>query len=223
MQPVKKKRGRPPQHDALASAAAPGTAVGALRNSNNNHEVVLMACGCEVAGHKRLLQYTSAHRDMRRWKKKYGGSVPYPGLHCKRCWGDGEGEKKAASVLEQEGYATLSAVCPGEIWAECSLLGKSVDVYVPRLRLAVEVDGEQHFRNAGAAGRDDAFDLAVVQNRGQGRVKGLVRLHYSDALCYGGGDAWKAAVAQAMHACRSRQVQCFVFYSRAYGRAPLWL
>ena len=162
-----------------------------------------------------MLQYTSAHRDMRRWKKKYGGSVPYPGLHCKRCWGDGEGERKAASVLEQEGYAILSEVCPGEIWAECPLFGKSVDVYVPGLRLAVEVDGEQHFRDAGAAGRDDAFDLAVVQNRGQGRVKGLVRLHYIDALCHGGGNAWKAAVAQAMHACRSRQVQCFVFYSRA--------
>ena len=105
----------------------------------------------------------------------------------------------------------------GPVVLEACLLpgsSKPFDMWLPRWRIAVEVDGEQHFRGAmhstSAAAqyaRDRAVDAACRQQRLR-----LLRCHYQDDR------QWGSAAQRAVAAVKANPHCSFVYCTGSYRR-----
>lgn len=140
------------------------------------------------------------------------------------------------STHELACYRMLSQVFPAlhfdieiQVVLACGIK-RTVDVHIPKLGLAIQVDGKQHFismtdreirRTSKAAtdsadmqyDRDRKFDAAVISSAGKG-IKGLLRLHYSDQTDQ---LVWQACTAAAIDMCKDPHVCSFVMYTPSFS------
>jgi len=189
-------------------------------NSSNNKQILVVRLYC--GAHNKHLMLRSLVRSAQRAAERaerdedgQGGPCP-PVLYCKIC-DQLQGLGPAASHFEQRLYGLMAArFADHPMVQEACVLGRVVDVWISNLRLAIMVDGQQHFQDGkrSQAASDAEFNQAVITGRGQ-EVRGLLRLHYTDTLT-----EWHAKIARALACARDARTQCFVMFSAAYGCSP---
>ncbi len=197
--------------DASNSSAAGAAPVG-----------LLLAC----RKHARVLQFRSAAKQARRHlhssEEAAGGAgntaAQQAALYCKRC------DAPAAHTLRSSGVLVAKAseaelICYNLLdnWfpeldyqvEHTVVVGgvrRRVDVFVPSVRMAIQVDGKQHFLPSHKPSHEAVFEMEQqIQNdvafnqavrEGDGSVVAvLVRLHHLD-----GKQAWGAAVRAGLQA-----------------------
>lgn len=187
-------------------------------NSSQNKQVLVVELYCRA--HSKHLQLRSLVRSAQRVSARgeaCGQQGPcLPALYCKIC-DLPSGLGPPASHFERILYGLLASQYPNlEIVQEACMLGRAVDVWIGAERLAIMVDGQQHFQQGkrSQAGTDCEFNQAVMEGRGQ-EVKGLLRLHHADTPA-----EWNAKIASALAWARNARTLCFVMFSAAYECSP---
>jgi hypothetical protein len=179
--------------------------------------------------HRRLMQYRSVLKSIARHEGKPTC------FHCWLCMSQeqmAEGcDMRQPSAHELVLYVHLQGLqfvgLLPEFQCEIRVLPGTygaVDVWVPGWRIAIMVDGEQHF--PGASGQhhsksylqqketDDSFNAAVLAGQGQPYITGLLRVHWEHvAVC----EQWVLRAAQLAAVCQ-RQGLKFVMLS--WGAYP---
>jgi hypothetical protein len=189
-------------------------------SSSTNKQGVVFQLACNQ--HVRVAQLRSAVRNAQRAKVLQ--QEPTLG-YCKVCNIPYQQQGAAhASQLEVVCYEMLMGqLGPLFEWRhEARLLGRPVDVWVPGLKLAVNVDGQHHTPSCSSgmlstssteqARKDEEFNASVMAGQGQ-EVKGLLRLHHADSVV-----EWWAKMAQAMSKARDPGVVCFVIFTQAFNK-----
>ena len=223
------RRGRPPQamHQQYKelqphiTGSLDGQPVCWTVSSYNRQCVwVLLACG----KHYKIRQLQSAARSARRAGPQCDPTVNY----CKCCsLPAGLPKVHKASQFELQLYEMLegwSRRTGPLLWVQETrvIARRQVDVWLPHARIALNVDGQQHFPRVSKghqstsskvqAARDEAFNAAVMRGAG-GQVRGLVRLHFRDDVC-----AWREKLKQAMMLAADARVRCFVLFTPSYRK-----
>lgn len=205
-----------------------------LHNSSMNKCRVMFSCACTK--HFVILQPRSMvkakSRDLQSGEAatQSESEQAWAGKYCRRCNLPAKpaGSPGTASTQERRFYLLAEGcfsqlIYVVEMHAELQEeVAHRFDVYVPELRLAIEIDGKGHFtkkgmRNARAAKCDAQVDAAVVKAKGMGLVKGLLRLHYADHS----RGVWAPCITKALRWARDPSVSCFVMYSRSYKQEPV--
>lgn len=144
-------------------------------------------------------------------------------LDCKPCQVYNSARNAVTpSQYEITAYHAVSCLPPEYGVAEEDMLvdhrllgmsGSSVDIYVPRFRLCIMIDGEAHFRDSrdtlaeDQGSIDDRFNRDAVQKGYR-----VLRLHHEDAALY------KVIIRIAVQRCLSG-VYGSLDFSKAYGNA----
>lgn len=231
-----RKRGRPAgskprgYEHLLKQLARPDAATSAqVVNSSKNAQPLLWYCACGNPNHMRLMQLRSVIQSetrIKRAKREKQPSLPSHALWCRVCELPA-GRGQVGSALERRCYSILTQHFPDQpLYIESKVFGGLVqskaDLYLPKVQLAVYVDGSQHTSEGGMgamhgesiteqARRDAAVDSVVKSGQGLSQgVKGLLRLHWHDQ------ELWHAAITRALRAARDPGVTCFVHYTKSY-------
>lgn len=209
-----------------------------LVNSSANDARMLWRLTCNRSTHVRQLQLRSVIAAVQGARAKGQSMAKAMGhaFYCKLC-DSPAGAGRSASAHERRCYDRVMAAYPEhELWIESCVLGSSLrtplDLYMPAAHLGIMVDGEQHFMQAGSAGRGGAGpssaqeqaarDESMNQCVGSGAgldcgLKGLLRLHYADSRA-----VWQSCLARALQLAQDTSVRCFVQFSPGYDRSP-WI
>ena len=147
-------------------------------SSSTNKQQLLFKLEC--GKHLRQLQLRTCVRSAQLAAQECGsgpgsGHACVPCLECRLCAG-------RASAHEQRFFGMLAQCYPDlEPLLEAWVHGRTADALLSGMRLAVMVDGEQHFQQGKRAqgASDAAYDDAVMVGRGR-QIKGLLRLHFAD-------------------------------------------
>lgn len=210
-------------HHPLLLASFLGTTDGRplnYSNSSTNKQGVVFQLACKQ--HVRVVQLRSAVRSCQRAELLLRAPTLF---YCKVC---DHPYKQAgathASQLETRCYELLKdQLGPSFEWLhEARQLGRPVDVWLPHVRLAVNVDGQHHTPSCCTgrqgtssmeqAARDEVFNASVLAGHGS-VVKGVLRLHHADS-----DREWWGKLAQALAAARDPSVVCFVMFTQAFNR-----
>jgi hypothetical protein len=195
--------------------------------SNTNTGLVWVKCACKT--HFRVMQQGSAQKSVRRRDASVrgGGKVLPPSCEwCTICHMPrapaqfvSDCAAQCYSLLKHK-YANLILVQDYRPPGLTSMgVRSALDIWVPKERLGIMIDGAQHFPGSGRyttgqAVSDAAWDKAVLAAAGSTEIKGLLRLHHADSK--GGGATYDVFIARALQLCRATSVACFTLYTRAY-------
>lgn len=193
-------------------------------STNKQRVVVQLACGkhthtLQVRSLIRSFQRALGRNDAQQVPGMGCDTAPATALYCKRC--DipcAMPGAMTASESERRLYCLLQSRFSDLQWQhEERVCGRAVDVWVPALKLVIQVDGAHHFWGSDGqqASSDRQHEEAVLNSRGAGQVKGLLRLHHRE-----GNDVWERCTAWVLVLARDATVISFVVYSPHFGRKP---
>ena len=118
------------------------------------------------------------------------------------------------STYEESGYAAMARLPPDlgvtdHDWhTDVVILGSkfsSVDIYVPKYRLCVMIDGEQHFSSKKQLAVDVRFNDAAFESGYR-----VLRLHYEDSGIF------RQIIFKTVLACKKGARRCEVEYSDSF-------
>jgi hypothetical protein len=167
--------------------------------------------------HNRILQVGSAQKSVDRADMN---AIPSC-MHCYIC--QVPKTARVSACLHAMNMLVLYKYADLQVYQEHTAPGilSRLDLYYPQQRLGVMVDGAHHFkiysRKVGKqqAETDAECNQQVMDKQGEGEVKGLLRLHFSDTKQY------DRMFMLALRAARDAGVKCFVIFSPSYKRKPM--